>query len=1002
MTVIPNSGRLARLFCCLILLLGAIALPLRAADPAKTIVADTIYRADGTTAKGTLLISWPPFSTADGKPVAAGSLSTKIGTNGSVNIPLIPTQGATPSGTAYKVVISLDDGASSTEYWAVPTLSPTTIAAIRSTQVPATVAMQVVSRDYVDAQLATAVRKNGDETITGTKTFDSSPAVPSPSTEAAAANKSYVDTAIAAAAPSASNVLDVNKGGTGTGYFTPARCVRVAADGNSLESASNDCGSDSDTLDGRHAAELQTRQNYDARDFGAKCDGTTDDRAAIQAAIDAASSAGGGTVLVCKEVGASRVSLKQGVNLLQLHPAGMFDAFGGWSPHVTGANDSSQVWTDSPSLPHNWYGSHLFVAPWAGGVNTDSAKSNYLGLLATMEARTPGQHLGVNTNVNNFSNGDTIQFAGTATTWGSASAAHDEGVEGITVQANQGGGDPSVGGAAEIATATVTAVNGSTVTLGSTTHGNTLGEGRPLIITTPAKVYSAGTITGISGTPPVVTGSGTAWNTEFGTGAKTNLCFVLDSEVISGVKTVVPVASIDSATQLTLNYKIFNVSNAWAQGAGTTGGYKIYKCGIVTGVARDLGSVTVEHASDFAVSDAVELALGYAATMHGAHIAITPRLRSLPNGAYSGIYVINGGTVQANYGIDIQGSFERGINFGSHIGSYGILFQAAPAVTLLQSCPLAGCSGTQTILQANTSTGGAADRIVHDIPNKALKIEVGDSAHIWNFNGDGTLLGPNNKFQVNGSGFIYGTRINSLAAGFSTPASSDGDMAAVRDNTHGAVWFGADATCYWYRNGSAMVLAGGCGPISSGSTALATNLNADMVDGKHAAEFPSAGSCTNQVVTGLNNGAAPTCGSITSAMLGAGSYRMSLAGYCTGTAGTGQVISVNGLGATAVACNQSTAPGPAGRLLTAGGTVKTLYINEGTGQKNGTAMTWTVYKNNVATALTCTVASGQTACNDQTHSLTVAAGEYLTIKSSTTASSSETLANVSVAMELWN
>lgn len=257
MTVIQHSGRLARLFYCLISALVVMALPLHAADPAKTIVSDTMYRADGSAARGTLLISWPAFSTADGKPVAAGTLSVKIGASGSVNIPLLPTQGATPAGTAYRVVVSLDDGSSSTEYWAVPALSPTTIAAIRSTQVPATVAMQVVSRDYVDSQLATAVRRSGDETIAGSKTFDSSPLVPPPGTDAAAANKGYVDVAIAAAAPSASNVLNINKGGTGTNSFAPARCVRVADDGNSLEAAVADCGnSNADTVDGVHAADL--------------------------------------------------------------------------------------------------------------------------------------------------------------------------------------------------------------------------------------------------------------------------------------------------------------------------------------------------------------------------------------------------------------------------------------------------------------------------------------------------------------------------------------------------------------------------------------------------------------------------------------------------------------------------------------------------------------------------------------------------------------------------
>ncbi len=294
-----KTRRLERLFYCLISAIALLALPARAAEPNKTIIDDTIYRADGTPARGTILISWPAFSTADGKPVAAGTLSVKINANGSVNVPLIPTQGATPTGTAYKVVLSLDDGATSTEYWAVPALSPTTIAAIRSAQVPATVAMQVVSREYVDGQLATAVRKNGDEAIDGVKNFAKSPLVPSPGTEAAAANKGYVDVAIAAAAPSASNVLSIGKGGTGTGSFTPARCVRVSADGSQLEAAAGDCNSDADTVDGKHAANLST--TLDVRDFGADPNGVNDSTAAINAAINAARNAAHGATLAWPE-----------------------------------------------------------------------------------------------------------------------------------------------------------------------------------------------------------------------------------------------------------------------------------------------------------------------------------------------------------------------------------------------------------------------------------------------------------------------------------------------------------------------------------------------------------------------------------------------------------------------------------------------------------------------------------------------------------------------------
>ena len=146
-------GRLGRLFCCLILAL----LPLAAADaagPATTTVADTVYRADGTPAAGTLVIAWTAFTTADGKAIPAGRTTVKIGAAGAVSIPLAPNFGATPEGTYYKVTYKLDDGSTSEEFWSVPAAPTTTISAIRSKLVPANVAVQYATRQYVDSMLA--------------------------------------------------------------------------------------------------------------------------------------------------------------------------------------------------------------------------------------------------------------------------------------------------------------------------------------------------------------------------------------------------------------------------------------------------------------------------------------------------------------------------------------------------------------------------------------------------------------------------------------------------------------------------------------------------------------------------------------------------------------------------------------------------------------------------------------------------------------------------------
>ncbi|HYL16296.1 MAG TPA: hypothetical protein VEV41_24900 [Terriglobales bacterium] len=64
--------------------------------PATTTIADVVYRADGTPASGVLLISWPSFSTADNKPVAAGTKNVVLGPQGTFSVDLVPNSGAIP------------------------------------------------------------------------------------------------------------------------------------------------------------------------------------------------------------------------------------------------------------------------------------------------------------------------------------------------------------------------------------------------------------------------------------------------------------------------------------------------------------------------------------------------------------------------------------------------------------------------------------------------------------------------------------------------------------------------------------------------------------------------------------------------------------------------------------------------------------------------------------------------------------------------------------------
>ncbi|MFB3815896.1 MAG: hypothetical protein ACE14L_17470 [Terriglobales bacterium] len=178
-----------RLFYCLISLLLMAAVGRTQAGPAKTLISDTMYRADGVPASGVLVISWPSFITANQKAVAAGAMSYTIPAGGAISLELAPNTGATPEGTLYKVLIKQDDGASSTEYWEVPAGGPVTLSQIRTNLAPVA-PVQGVTKQYVDGLMAQAVRRAGD-TMTGPLALSADPIDP-----VQAATKRYVDTTV--------------------------------------------------------------------------------------------------------------------------------------------------------------------------------------------------------------------------------------------------------------------------------------------------------------------------------------------------------------------------------------------------------------------------------------------------------------------------------------------------------------------------------------------------------------------------------------------------------------------------------------------------------------------------------------------------------------------------------------------------------------------------------------------------------------------------------------
>jgi hypothetical protein len=209
------------------LLAGCAECAVAQAPLAVTTVQDTVYSASGGPASGTVLVSWAGFTTASGAVVPAGTMSVTIGTNGLLSIALAPNAGATPIGSYYTATFHLSDGTTSREFWVVPATvaggGPVRLAGIQNQVLPTSVAMQTVSKTYVDMAIAAAltghpadvssvyVLKAGD-TMTGPLVLPGDPVSPNQ-----AADKNYVDEA-ATTVHATSGTLD----GVVIGATTPA------------------------------------------------------------------------------------------------------------------------------------------------------------------------------------------------------------------------------------------------------------------------------------------------------------------------------------------------------------------------------------------------------------------------------------------------------------------------------------------------------------------------------------------------------------------------------------------------------------------------------------------------------------------------------------------------------------------------------------------------------------------------------------------------------------
>ena len=495
--------------CWLVSLLLVATAEVRA-QVALTTVQDTVYNASGVPIGGTVLVSWAGFTTAGGSAVPAGNTSATIPASGALTIALAPNAGGMPIGSYYTAVFHLTDGTTSRQFWVIPATvtggKPVKLAAVETSVLPTSVAMQTVSKAYVDDAIATAftgyapdststpyIVKVGD-TMSGPLLLPGDPV-----SSLQAADKNYVDTAVAqlsgggttkvSTVPTASQTVAQPAGTTlevnalngvldATGYLSG-----IGSNGFANALASGNCTG---------GCEVRGSQTYPGMESVPT--GSIPSRGRL---VDAR----GGAVST------------YAVNPLG---AGATSSIANWLTQISTATAQQAVAARPGIVGPNSFAEYLTQTAPTGGSNQFPAshepvpygKSNYGVLQLTGNYNTQGQHVQFNNNVNCFSVGDCLAGGQFVLSSGGYRDEADEGTHPFDLQVSE---DPRV---FQGTCGSGCATGATNLVVNPTANGGTQGDGRFLMDKNPAKVISAGAIVGSGGGVfPSVNFSGTSFAT---------------------------------------------------------------------------------------------------------------------------------------------------------------------------------------------------------------------------------------------------------------------------------------------------------------------------------------------------------------------------------------------------------------------------------------------------------------------------------------------------------
>jgi hypothetical protein len=458
---------------------------------AVTTVQDTVYTASGTPATGTVLVGWAAFTTASGAAIPEGSTSATIGTGGALSLTLAPNAGATPIGSYYTATFHLSDGSTSRQFWVIPATvpggGPVKLAAIQNSVLPTSVAMQTVSKAYVDKAIAAAVtgtpadasspyvQKAGD-TMTGPLVLPADPVSPNQ-----AADKNYVDENVAAIAsglgqkvsllPSATQVvsqpsgtqLDVN---LLNGELYASQYANGAGT-NGIENAltSPDCS---------HGCEVKAEPTYGGSDVA--------DYTKMPTGSVVIDQRGGSEIRTTFNPMAKDVNNSVSTSVLQVETMSAQD-LQAMRPGAVGVGANTvTLSTLAPTGGSNLFPQNIETPPYF--------KSTYGVLQLNGVYNTQGQHVQFGNVVSCYGVGDCLAGGQFITSSGGYRDNADEGTHPFDLQVSE---DSRV---FEGTCATGCTTGSTSLNVTATLNAGTQGDGRYLINRNPAKTITSGLLVG--------------------------------------------------------------------------------------------------------------------------------------------------------------------------------------------------------------------------------------------------------------------------------------------------------------------------------------------------------------------------------------------------------------------------------------------------------------------------------------------------------------------------